>query len=348
MRVALVPFYKNQLNNSIFQKKEYRDDVSFPYVNLKNKFSEKGIEINTIDITSFKKADAVIFLSLDIHYIIKCFLNNKLKNSIFIQFEPPVVELLNSSKNLKWISKIFGTVLTWQDDLIDNKKFFKFFFPVPPRNKIYKKINFTNKKFITTIISKKKSKRLNQLYSERELAINYFQKKYEDFLFFGFGWDKALHKSYGGKVSTKLEKLRTYKYTICYENEKRINGLISEKIFDCFYSNSIPIFLGAENISDQIPENLFIDKRNFKTYEELDSYLLSIGEKEYDERIDLIEKYLSSESFKKFGCDNFENTIFKLLLNNNKIKLRSGISFFLAKLLIHKLINRVLNYSDAK
>ena len=99
MRVALVPFYKNQLNNSIFQKKEYRDDVSFPYVNLKNKFSEKGIEINTIDITSFKKADAVIFLSLDIHYIIKCFLNNKLKNSIFIQFEPPVVELLNSSKN---------------------------------------------------------------------------------------------------------------------------------------------------------------------------------------------------------------------------------------------------------
>lgn len=348
MNVALVPFYKSQLKNDIFKINNSRDNVKFPYFNLKNKLLEHNIEINTVDLTSIKKADIIIFLSLDVRFLIKCFLNNKLKNSIYIQFEPPVVEPLNSSYNLKWISKIFQVILTWQDDLLDDKKFYNFYFPLPPRISSQKKIDFSEKNFITTIVGRKKSKRKNQLYSERELAIEFFQEKSKDFLFFGYGWDKSLFSSYAGQVDSKLEKLKYYKYTICYENEEKINGLISEKIFDCFYSNSIPIYLGAANISDKIPENLFIDKRKFSTYDKLYSHLLGISEIEYNEKINAIEEYLNSKDFLKFQSNNFADTILKAILNLSNNKLKFGISFFLIKLIVLKAIFKFLNYSDAK
>lgn len=49
----------------------------------------------------------------------------------------------------------------------------------------YEKINFHDKKYITTIVGYKKS---NELYSKRIEAIQYFQNKYDSF---GVGWEKS-------------------------------------------------------------------------------------------------------------------------------------------------------------
>ncbi|MDD2698437.1 MAG: glycosyltransferase family 10 [Arcobacteraceae bacterium] len=77
-------------------------------------------------------------------------------------------------------------------------------------------------------------------------------------------------KSYIGKVDAKLEVLKNFKFTLCYENECDIAGLISEKIFDCFYARTIPIFWGASNVESYFPKDTYIDKRNFNSYKELD------------------------------------------------------------------------------
>jgi len=61
MKVALIPFYKNQLKNRIFSHEKSRDSVLFPYFNLKNKLAKRGVDINTIDITPSEKSDIVIF-----------------------------------------------------------------------------------------------------------------------------------------------------------------------------------------------------------------------------------------------------------------------------------------------
>lgn len=41
-------------------------------------------------------------------------------------------------------------------------------------------------------------------------------------------------------------------------------GYITEKIFDCFFPGVIPIYWGAENVTDYIPQDTFIDRRNLK------------------------------------------------------------------------------------
>lgn len=349
MKISLIPFYSSYLDNNIFNsvKLNARDGVLEPYIRLKEFFESNNYEINTVDITPIKEADFIIFFDLNLKYILKAYLENKLHKSIYIPFEPPVVYELHKPENLKWISKLFGSVLTWQDDLVDNKKFFKFYFPMPSQSFKYEKIDFKDKKYITTIVGYKKSNRPNELYSKRIEAIKYFENKYDDFEFFGAGWDKNEFKSYNGKVDSKYEVLKNYKFTLCYENECNIAGLISEKIFDCFYARTIPIFWGASNPENYFPKDTYIDKRDFKTYDELDIYLSNMSENEYNRRIEAIETYLISEEFKKFSSESFakniflrtvkqenevENNFFELFLKLITIKLYYKIKMYFKKI----------------
>jgi len=57
-----------------------------------------------------------------------------------------------------------------------------------------------------------------------------------------------------------LNVFNKYKFVICFENSYA-NGYITEKIFNCFYGKTIPIYKGSEKITDYINKNSFIDGR---------------------------------------------------------------------------------------
>ena len=48
-----------------------------------------------------------------------------------------------------------------------------------------------------------------------------------------------------------------------------MQGYVTEKIFDCLYAGTIPIYLGATDIDDLISSEAFIDFRNFSSWENL-------------------------------------------------------------------------------
>jgi hypothetical protein len=122
-------------------------------------------------------------------------------------------------------------------------------------------------------------------------------------------------KNYKGKLSPKIPKLKYYKYNFCYENTYNINGYITEKLFDCFLSGCIPIYLGAPNISDYIPENTYIDKRNFKNYDDLLSYLTNITHSEYTEFQNNIKAFLISDKVLPFQSEFVVNNIVKHIIS---------------------------------
>lgn len=84
-----------------------------------------------------------------------------------------------------------------------------------------------------------------------------------------------------------------------------MKGYITEKIFDCFQAGVVPVYLGASNIQDEVFSNCFIDKREFKTYEELHAYLQTITEEEYNAYIENIRIYLTSDSARLYTQDAF-------------------------------------------
>ncbi|MBN2239558.1 MAG: hypothetical protein JW712_07280 [Dehalococcoidales bacterium] len=127
---------------------------------------------------------------------------------------------------------------------------------------------------------------------------------------------KKLLSAYKGTVSSKHETLSKYRFNICFENYS-MPGWITEKIFDCFYVGTIPIYLGAPDIEDYIPDNCYIDLRNFKDYSDLYHYLTSLSENELMSYKKAGKDFLSSNKQIPFSkerfVEQFENDMIETL-----------------------------------
>ena len=76
---------------------------------------------------------------------------------------------------------------------------------------------------------------------------------------------------------SKKDALGITKFSICFENSRDpfyAYDWITEKIYDCLGCGCIPIYWGAPNIKDVVPEDLFIDWRDFQDANDLYSYLI--------------------------------------------------------------------------
>jgi alpha(1,3/1,4) fucosyltransferase len=342
--IALYPWENNLLNNNIFNKDNlynllpnnevYKD--SNPFKLLKGTFERQHYNFMTIDkIDNIENAKYIIFFDmpeLKNEYFVKCIKNNLKEKMILFLWEPNVVKPRNYDLELH---SYFKLIFTWNDDLVDNKKYYKFNFPQPGEVINPYKKTFHQKKFCTLIAGNKSSKIPNELYSERLKIINFFEKEnIVAFEYYGRGWRTSkitgarsmlrylrlilLHKykSYKGETDNKLKTLSEYKFCICYENEKNVNGYITEKIFDCFFAGTVPIYLGAENITNYIPEGCFIDRRNFANDLELYLFMKSIDEQEYLIYIKNIEEFLKSNQFIQFSDTFFAKNIARSVIEN--------------------------------
>jgi hypothetical protein len=232
---------------------------------------------------------------------------------ILIAWEPPTVKPENYySANHALFSKVY----TWNDDLVDNKKFFKIFYPaLLPM--IPDPVDFDLKKNLSTLIaSNMESMGLsepNELYSERNRLINFYETYHgDDFDLYGKWWT-SIHTTYKGPISSKVDVLKNYKFYFAYENTRAIPGYVSEKIFDSFQAGTIPIYLGAPNITKYVPKNCFISREAFDNDEELYQFLKNMPKEQYQAYIKNIQAFLISEQAQLFSPDNFVKIMMDLI-----------------------------------
>ncbi|MFW2555404.1 glycosyltransferase family 10 domain-containing protein [Aliarcobacter butzleri] len=332
-----ISFYLNyNLKNKVFDINDMivnRDNYAYSYFKLKKMFLENGMNLSTYDINPIKESKIVIYNDMP-----KVLPNNEdIKKSYLLLFESKLIKPENwDLEKHKYFNKIF----TWDDRIIDNKKYFKINFAHLFPESINKDLS-KKEKLCTLIAGNKKVNHQLELYSKRVEAIRWFEDNYpKDFDFYGMGWNeytssnkyirflfrklklsklfKPNFPSYKGKVDSKKEVLEKYKFAICYENAKDINGYITEKIFDCFFSGCIPIYWGANNISEHIPKECFVDKREFDSYEKLYEFITNMAEEEYLKYLDAIENYLNSSQANEFRAEFFANTIVETILHDIK------------------------------
>lgn len=270
----------------------------------------KNIKIKTFDPTedTSKKKEILGYLVWNRPVFLKRKILKKIppEKSVLFIWEPPVIQKdLHSSTFWNRFKRIY----TWDDALVDNSRFFKFYYPSlkpmmpnPPP--------FEQRKLLTFIFSNKESSHPDALYAERDKVVRFFEeKKGSDFEFYGRGWESKRYKNYRGEPEHKLDILKNFRFAICYENMQHIKGYITEKIFDCFEAGTIPIYLGASNIEEHIPSSCFIDRRKFKSEDELYIYIKNIDESAYRSYIQHIEDFLKSEKGKPFTHPYFQKTL---------------------------------------
>jgi alpha(1,3/1,4) fucosyltransferase len=191
-----------------------------------------------------------------------------------------------------------------------------------------------------------------ELYTERLRAVHFFNQ-FEEIDLYGVNWDEVpsrvgrtripntltrLHRAWlkrwdymrpnpllaaarranRGPIESKFEALSKYSFAICFENMV-LKGWITEKIFDCFYAGTVPIYLGAPDVTDYIPRECFIDMREFSGYSELRSYLKSLNEGQIQAFRDNAREFLSSERFRPFSKQSFTDH-FRLIVNEDSGK----------------------------
>ncbi|MBI2775497.1 hypothetical protein HYX58_05810 [Candidatus Dependentiae bacterium] len=264
------------------------------------KFKKMGYELRHAlpEEEGIENADAIIgfdMACMNLPYTHKC---------ICVMWEPPTV--LNDMYDIQKHAP-FKKFLTMIDPLVDNKKYFKYYFPQLSL-KMIDPVSFEDKKLAVQISGNKYYASRYELYSERRKVISFFESKcIDDFDYYGIGWKGS--RNYKGATKVKKDVLKNYKFSFCYENSKNITGYVSEKIFDCFIAGCVPIYLGADNVTDFIPEGCFIDRRQFANLEDVYNYIKNISKEEYNTYIANIDSFLKSDECFLFSLDYFVHTM---------------------------------------
>lgn len=309
--IAVVPSSDEFLNNVLFQRGENNDDRNLHNFVLKQYLYDKSFEVKTIDLyDDYSILNVVIFEKIDFNYLKIFNFQYKQVLLILLSWEPEVVTPLSSYKSLIKLSKWFDYVLTWNDKLVDHDKFYKINSPqnLISINSSNSYSSFTSRKLLTQISSNIHSTHSSELYTLRK-KLNVMLSKIlmDEFDYYGRGWE--LNSSYKGSVKNKLEILKNYKFSICFENMIGEDGYITEKIFDCFKAGVVPVYLGARNVANYIPENCFIDYQNFNNIFDFIDYIKNLDYKKWKEYILNSKRYLGSNLSKQFSIEYFISKI---------------------------------------
>lgn len=315
-------------NNSLFAEEDnvHRYNPTATPRLLREAFLDKGIEINTPDVNQGRK------ISFDLHIEGRQFAANDIPQYL-IALENPNINKLNAS--LEYCRK-FSKVFAWDKRLFNLTNIVQILIPYPLTLAPFP--GYVERDIFSCLINANKAFKENlpsDLYLERINTIRWYEKNAPDkFELYGMGWDKATpafnfvgrvkrsasrarsrlfgHKpfpSYRGEVRDKAEVLRRSKFSYCYENSRDLSNYITEKILDSLVNGCVPVYWGADNVLDYIPEDCFIDRRKFKDTSSVHEFLLSISAEDYAKYQLNIARFLNSEIAKKFSSEYFVSVV---------------------------------------
>jgi len=141
-------------------------------------------------------------------------------------------------------------------------------------SKKIKNKRFNKNKNLSIIVTKNGTQHSNQISNPETSTINYTLRtdlgielsKNKNIDVYGTFWDNN-GDNIKGEIWNKHIGLDEYKFSIACENSIQKN-YVSEKFWDVVLTETIPIYLGCNNIDEFIPENCYISLNN-KSMEEM-------------------------------------------------------------------------------
>jgi alpha(1,3/1,4) fucosyltransferase len=189
--------------------------------------------------------------------------------------------------------------------------------------------------FLTIVNANKLPRdRTNELYTERLRAIDFFART-GDLDLYGVGWDQApfrlgytwvpgtvrrwTHRGrsrwlrrhptaelaaarsvFRGAIADKAATLGRYRFALVIEN-MALDGWITEKIFDCLYTGTVPVYLGAPDVERWLSPDCYVDLRAFADYGALRDHLQSLSPADVRAYRDAGRAFLTSPGFAPFS-----------------------------------------------
>lgn len=302
--VYVDPSYKAYYEDRLFDHTDSvlnRDDTLAPFIRLRDALMSQDAVLHTADklvqkITDLQPCDYYSLGVLDNYELLR--MRNNVSLQAFVIFEPPVVapmlyqklpDLTAAFKRV-YVHNTDGDGYSLQD--VDQSRLRKLYWPQPHKDVLLPFWNQENRlrRIIMINGNHKPVSFEGELYSKRIEALAELAK-FGKVDLYGRGWERwwsrnslwlpywrhrrELMSIYKGACISKYEVLCRYEFALCFENMV-MKGYVTEKIFDCLYAGTIPLYLGATDISDLIPEDVYIDCREFKSWEQMHKVLMNM------------------------------------------------------------------------
>lgn len=298
-------------------------DFFLPWQQLRERFAREGFELNTADVNAGRE------VTFEFHLNAQRKLPTQTPCYTFL-YEDPLVRPLNADR-ARLLQ--YRKVLTWNEALIDGSRFLRQDYPndLTPRDVP----GWAGRPLFCVLIASNKALRYpdpRALHGKRVEVIRHFEANAPDlFSLYGQGWDipavqpgawgrieKRLNEwrrrwrpkqppfpSYRGSVGRKAEVLDRARFCIAYENSRGSPGYLTEKIFDCFTSGCVPVYIGTPHAEPVIPPACYIDGDRFTTPGELLDFLRSIDEAQFARFQRAIRDFLVSPASARFSNTQF-------------------------------------------
>lgn len=323
--ILIDPVSPHYMKNKLFDCSDTilnRDNTLEPGIRLHHELIQQGQQMHTVDmaVDIGASGDYWNMGNLESPYLSSRYHGHFVTRNLIL-FEPPVVKP-HTYRNLKKYTDFFDFIYVHSTDMVEPyldlkfaNKIQEFCWPTASFDPDLSGFTTPRSKLICCVIGIHHPRNnYGELYSFRTNWIAELSQ-FENFDLFGMGWHwpgirtgfwptyifnrrRLLHR-YKGQVSSKFEVMPHYEFGLCVEN-MRCNGYITEKIFDCLFAGTIPLYYGAPNIASFIPENCFIRLENFDSGESLIKTLKNISQEEKKRYRKNIYNFLTSKLFLKF------------------------------------------------
>ncbi len=290
-----------------------------------------GIELNTPDVNFGRE------VAFELHIEGRLLVPSAIPRYL-VALENPYINRLNDDRDY---FRQFKHAFTWNPKFFDLDNVTSTLIPHQMKRTNFKP--FAERDLFACLINANKSFPYvldSDLYQERIRVIRWYEKHVpERFALYGMGWQKPARglgllsklsrridrlrsqlygykpfPSYRGEVRLKSEVMGRSKFAYCYENVRDIPNYVTEKIIDSLLAGCVPIYWGANNVSDLIPADCFIDRRQFDDMPALHSFLESVDELRYLQYQDAICNFLDSEAAQRFSTEHFVKTVSKKIV----------------------------------
>ena len=336
--IVIDPSSAHYCDNKLFDlsdSKLNRDGTLLPFQRMQYSLQSNNIAINTVDLLlqGQIQANKSQYISLGmLSNLTELEARTDIEFKAFLIMEPPIVapELYGA---LPYLATLFEEVYVhntigegYSLDGVDQSRLRKLYWPQPYQGVIDKYWNNTDRLNLIVVINgnHKPRSRNGELYSKRIEAMAALAKL-DVVDLYGRGWGRWWSRSslwipywlnrnqlmsiYKGECISKYEVLTKYKFCLCFENMEMI-GYVSEKIFDCLYAGTIPLYWGAPDIDLLIPPEAYVDARKFSSWQEMWSAVCCMTTEEVNDMREAGRNLLDNHNFLRH-YNSLENIVMK-------------------------------------
>jgi len=325
LTIIIDPSYEAYYQDRLFDMSDpvlNRDGALEPFGRLRNYLKEQGVEVHTADHLLNDESDKDYYSFGLLKNYPKLSRRNNIRLRGFIIMEPPILaphlylalpELTATFEHV-YVHNTIGDGYSLKG--VDQSKLRSYFWPQPHKDVLEPFWSRGERLRRIVAISSSHLPRSfpGEMYSTRIDAMVCLAK-HNAIDLYGHGWGKwwsresmwssywrnrvALMSIYRGTCRTKSEVLSQYCFSLCFENTE-MKGYVTEKIFDCLYAGTIPLYLGAKDIETLITPDAYVDCRQFRSWDEMRDKIMSMTDDEIDTMREVGRAFIRGERGLKY------------------------------------------------